>query len=166
MSRRLYFLAPDLGVTRTIIDELRAAKFIDERHIGVIARDDVTLEDVPESTLLQSSDIKEGAGYGSVVGLVAGLVALAIPPAGLLLGGGILAGVLGGASFGAIVGGLIGSYEPNRELKEFEDAIKRGEILILVDAPMEHLDEIKELVRSKHPKVKFSGVEPHDPAFP
>lgn len=170
MRRRIYFLAPDLGVTRTIIDELRAAEFVDEQHVGVIARDDITHEDVPESTLLQSSDIKEGAGhgvaYGGVVGLVAGLVAVAIPPVGLVLGGGILAGVLGGASVGAIVGGFIGSYEPNRELEEFEGAIKRGEILILVDAPMERVDEVEELVRSKHPNVKFGGTEPHDPAFP
>ncbi len=170
MRRRIYFLAPDLGVTRTIIDELRAAKFVDEQHIGVIARDDITHEDVPESTLLQSSDLKEGAGhgvaYGGAVGLVAGLVAVAVPPVGLALGGGILAGVLGGASVGAIVGGFIGSYEPNRELEEFEDAIKRGEILILVDAPMERVDEVEELVRSKHPNVKFGGTEPHDPAFP
>lgn len=164
-----YFLTANLEVTHAIIDELRLAK-ITEEHISVIAREGTKLEDVPEATALQSSDLKEtaghGIGYGAAVGLVAGLVAVAIPPAGLVIGGGVLAGVLGGAGFGACVGGIIGVSEPNRELEEFEEAIKRGEILMLIDVPKMRVEEIQKLVRSKHPNVEFGGVEQHKPAFP
>lgn len=169
MRRRLYFLAPNLKVTRAILDELQLAR-ITEKHISVIAREGTKLEDVPEATLLQRSDLKpaaeHGIGYGGVVGLLAGLVAVAIPPAGLVLGGGMLAGVLGGAGFGACVGGMIGVNAPNRELEEFEEAVKRGEILMLIDVPRMRVEEIEELVRSKHPAVEFEGVEPHKPVFP
>ncbi len=95
--------------------------------------------------------------------MVAGLIAVAVPSAGLVLGGGIVAGVLGGGSFGTCVGGTIGVNVPNREPKKFEDAIKRGEILMLVDVPEEHAEEVEELVRSKHLKVEFGGQEPNVP---
>jgi hypothetical protein len=34
--RRLYFLLPDLAVTRTVVDELLLAR-VEERHIHIIA---------------------------------------------------------------------------------------------------------------------------------
>jgi len=52
---------------------------------------------------------------------------------------------------------------PNRKPEKFEDAVKHGEIPMLVDAPKEHAEEVEELVRSKHPKVEFGGQEPNVP---
>ena len=54
--RRIYFLVPDIAVTKRIVDELLLAK-IEERHIHVIAKRGTPLEDLPEAGLLQKSDL-------------------------------------------------------------------------------------------------------------
>lgn len=170
MRRRIYFLAPDPESARSIVDELLLAK-IEDRYIHVIARQDLTLEELPEATVLERSDLKESVGHGiaagGTTGLLAGLVAVSFPPAGVVLGGGMLAATtLAGASFGAWASSMIGVSTPNREIEEFEAAIKRGELLMMIDVPDDRVDEIETLIHNKLPDVKFGGVESHKPAFP
>lgn len=170
MNRRLYFLAPDVDLALEIVKDLLVAK-VEDRHIHALAKEGVHLEELNEATLLERSDLKEAVGHGVAVGgaggALAGLVAVTFPPAGLVLGGGLVgAAVLAGAGFGAWVSGMIGISAPNRELKKFEDAIRRGLVLMLVDVPKARVEEIEKLIRRKHPKVEFGGTEPHVPAFP
>lgn len=170
MRRRLYFLLPDLQTAHTVVNELLLAR-IEDRHMHLLARDDIPLGDLPSATLLERSDVKEAAGHGlavgGAVGAAAGLVAVTFPPAGVALGGGLLAAaVLAGAGFGAWMSAMIGVSAPNRELKRFEEAIARGELLMMVDVPKERVEEIQELIRSHHPEVEFGGVEPNKPVFP
>ena len=79
--RRLYFLLPDLDVTHKVVDELLLAR-IEERHIHVIAKEGVALEDLPEASLLQKSDfvpaVERGLALGGATGALAGLAALAV----------------------------------------------------------------------------------------
>ncbi|MDP3281467.1 MAG: hypothetical protein U1D41_11760 [Nitrosomonas sp.] len=49
--RRIYFLAPDIAVTKRVADDLILAR-IDEKLIHVIAKRNTPLEDLPEATLL------------------------------------------------------------------------------------------------------------------
>ena len=48
--RRLYFLLPDVATARTVVDELLLAR-IEERHIHVIAKEGVALEDAPKGVV-------------------------------------------------------------------------------------------------------------------
>ena len=168
--RRLYFILPAMEVTHKVVDELLLAR-IEERHIHVIAKENSPMEDLPEATLLQKSDfvpaLERGVALGGATGVVAGLVALAFPPAGIVLGGGaVLSIALAGAGVGAWLSSMIGIDAPNSRLKAFEEAIEKGEFLMLVDVPKDRVDEIDELVKQHHPEAKIEGTEPTIPAFP
>jgi hypothetical protein len=55
-------------------------------------------------------------------------------PAGTVIAGGIILGS-GFAGAGAWLGGMVGMNVGNTRLKEFEDAIEQGQLLIMVDVP-------------------------------
>jgi len=168
--RRIYFQLPTIEIVRKVVDELLLAR-IDEHHIHVIAKEGTPMEDLPEASLAQKSDVvpalERGIAVGGATGLLAGVVAVTFPPAGLVLGGGaVLAITLAGTGFGAIMSTMIGVSAPNTRLKQFEDAVNKGEILMLVDVPKARVDEIEAMVKLHHPEADIDGTEPTIPAFP
>ncbi|MBL0011340.1 MAG: DUF1269 domain-containing protein [Nitrosomonas sp.] len=168
--RRIYFLAPDIAVTKRVVDDLILAK-IDEKHIHVIAKRNTPLEDLPEATLLQKSDfipaVEQGLAIGGSTGMLAGLVAIMLPPASTVIAGGILlATTVVGAGVGAWVSGMVGMSIGNRRTKEFEDAIDAGKFLILVDVPTNRLEEIEVRIKQHIPQAEIEGTEPRIPVFP
>lgn len=168
--RRLYFLLPGVNSAKDIVDELLLNR-VEWRHIHVIAGPGVPLEDLPEAHLAQRSDLlpalARGTAAGGITGMLAGLAALAFPPAGLTIAGGaVIAITLFGAGFGAWTATMVGVDLPNSRLKKFEDAIAKGELLMMVDVPRERVAEIEELVRSHHPEAEIGGTDPTIPAFP
>lgn len=168
--RRIYFLIPDLETANKVSDELLLAR-IDERHIHVIAREGAELGDLPKASLLQTSDVipavERGLAVGGVTGILAGVAAVTFPPAGLVLGGGaILATAIAGSGIGAWLSSMIGVDVVNSQIKQFEGAIEKGEVLFLVDVPKERVDEIETMVKVHHPDADVEGTEPHIPAFP
>lgn len=168
--RRLYFLLPNTDVARDVVNELLLAR-VEERHIHILAREGVALGDLPEASLLQKSDfvpaVERGLAVGGATGALAGIAAMTFPPAGLVLGGGAVLGIaLAGAGVGAWVSGMIGSDAPNTQLKEFESAIEKGELLMMVDVPKARVDEIDALIIRTHPESEIEGTEPTIPPFP
>jgi hypothetical protein len=166
--RRLYFLLPNVEVAHKVVDELLLAR-IEERHIHVIAAEGVALGDLPEATLLQKSDfipaVERGIALGGAAGVLAGLAAIAMPGV-VVAGGALLAMSLLGAGMGAWLGGMIGMDVDNTRVKEFQSAIEKGEILMMIDVPKDRVSEIETLVRKHHPEADFEGTEPTIPAFP
>jgi hypothetical protein len=168
--RRLYFLVPSVESARTINDELLLAR-IEERHIHVIAKEGTPLEDLPEATLAQRSDLipalERGAAIGGATGVLAGIIAVTVPPAGLVLGGGaVLATGLAGVGVGALMSSMIGVDTANSRIQKFQDAIDKGELLMMVDVPKDRVEEIDELVKKHHPEAELEGTEPTVPPFP
>ena len=168
--KRIYFLVPDIDTTKKIVDDLLVQR-VEERHIHVIAKPGTPLEDLPEANLLQKSDfvpaVEQGLALGGSTGLLAGLVAVVLPPASTVIAGGVLlATTLAGAGVGAWLGGMVGMNVGSRRLKEFEDAIERGELLVLADVPVNRTDEIEACVKQHLPQVEIEGTEPKVPAFP
>lgn len=168
--RRLYFTLPDIKTAKTVVDEL-LLKRIASGRIHVLARAGTELDDLPEASLFQKSDfipaIERGLAVGGITGLIAGAVIVGFPPTGLSLGGGaILIGGLTGAGIGAWVSGMIGVDVPNSQIHQFEQAIKAGEILMMVDIPKDRVSEIEALIYGHHPTAAAGGTEPHIPAFP
>ena len=167
---RLYFLMPDITVTHNLVNELLLSH-VEERHIHVIAKEGTPMEDLPEASLLQKSDfipaIERGLALGAVTGVLVGLVAMTLPPAGLVIGGGAVAAITAaGAGVGGWLSSMVGVSVPSIRLKKFEDAINKGEILVLVDVKRERIEEIEELVKKHHPEADIEGVEPDIPMFP
>ena len=170
MRRRLYFLFPDIGVVRKVVDELLLAR-IDEGHMHVLAKDGTPMNGLPEANILQKSDLihgmEIGLAVGGMTGFLSALIAMGFTDGGLPLGvGGLLTMTLAGALMGIWVSGMIAGDVPNSQLKAFEKAIRSGEILVMVDTPRHRVNEITELVKSHHPEADVMGVEPTMPAFP
>jgi hypothetical protein len=168
--RRLYFLAPDPLTAKAIVDDLLLAR-ITGRHIHVLANHNVTLEQLPQASLLQSSDIvhalERGVALGGATGALLGLVALVFPPAELAIAGGaVVLLTLAGAGFGAWTATMIGVNEPNTELQRFRDAIREGQLLIMADVPALREHEIEQLIAQHVPKADVEGAEPNTPIFP
>ena len=168
MRRRLYFLLPTVDSARQIVNELLLAR-IDDSHIHVLARDDIALDDLPQATLLQRSDLVHGVELGLIVGgitgAVAGIIASLLPATGMMSGGIILVCAIAGAVVGAWASGMISTDVRNTRLRNFEPALERGEVLLMVDAPKERVEVIRDLVRTHH-EAHAEGSEPTIPAFP
>ena len=88
----------------------------------------------------------EGAGIGGAIGGTVGAIAaavaavgttLALPGLGLVIAGPIAAAVAGagaGAASGGLIGALIGWNMPEERVKEYEEGLKNGGILMGVHA--------------------------------
>ncbi|MCG6864879.1 MAG: urea transporter [Thiogranum sp.] len=170
MRRRIYFLLPNVGSARQVVNELLLAR-IDDHHIHVMAREGIALGDLPQANLLQRSDfvhgVEIGLSVGGATGIVAGLIAVAFPPEGIVLGGWtMLVMALAGALIGAWVAGMIGTDIPNSQLREFTTAVADGQILMMVDVPKSRVAKVTDMIRKHHPEADMHGVEPTMPAFP
>ena len=166
MTRRIYFLSPDVDSVRAIVDELRELG-IPQRHIYVIGSVRYAPEELPERADPPFTDmvrgVEVGMGVGGTAGLLGGLLAVTFPPAGLVLGGGaLLLATLTGAGFGGLVSGLIARDQPNHDLEAFEENIARGELLVLVDAPLRRVEEVKAAILRHHPEAEVGVAHPPD----
>ncbi|MCW9048233.1 MAG: DUF1269 domain-containing protein [Gammaproteobacteria bacterium] len=168
MRKRLYFLLPDLGETSKTVDELLIAR-IDEKHIHVMAKEGVDLGDLPEAGIFQTSDIVHGVETGIVIGgisgLVASIVAITALQAGSMMGLIILGCTLFGAGFGVWTSAMIGSSTKNSRLKEFEQSMEAGKILLIADVPLDRVDDINHKMQA-HKETIMGGSDPSIPAFP
>jgi hypothetical protein len=168
MRRRLYFLIPNGKRAREVFRALLLER-VAERHIHFLARESTDLGDLPEATLLQKSDAMHGVMIGLFVGgltgAAAGVVVLFFPPAGLVMGLGIvLIMSLLGAIMGIWASSMIAVDVPNTHLKQFEQDLKRGKILMMLDVEKRRMEEISHAVE-RH-KAVVRGRDPTIPAFP
>jgi uncharacterized membrane protein len=140
------------------VAELKQVGFTDD--ISLIAKD-------PSDTEASAHQIKQkvtdGAGdgaavggmLGGLVGLLAGIGTVILPGLGTLIVAGPLAALWGitGAAAGALTGGLVGALVdagiPEERAKQFEDAIRRGEVLVTVTADHEDEQEVRRIL-DKH----------------
>jgi hypothetical protein len=168
--RRLYFLMPDITSTHKLVNELLLSH-VEERYIHVIAKEGTPMEDMPEASIFQKTDfvpaIEKGLTLGAITGIVCGLVAMTFPPAGLIIGGGaVFAMGAAGAGLGGLLSSMVGMSIPSSRLKKFEEALERGEFLVMIDVVRPRIDEIEDLVRRHHPEADIEGTEPMMPPFP
>lgn len=137
-----------VGVFHTEQDAINAVDSL-KRHgynaedISIIARDRGEMSAIIEETGTKAPEgiaagAVTGGTLGGVSGALLGMGALAIPGIGPFIAAGpIVAGLTGavvGAGAGGLVGGLIGLGIPEEEAKKYNDYLKNGYILVLVDA--------------------------------
>lgn len=137
------------------VEALNKAGFT-KAQIGVIARRGVLKEKTSLTTTTEIGAIAGGA-LGGVGGLLVGLnvVTLAIPGIGEVVAAVDLLTVLGaallGAGIGAIGGGIVGALVglglPEHEAHVYAEGVKRGNILITVQAPAERMPEVTGIFR-------------------
>ena len=170
MKRRLYFLLPDVeSATRTANDLLLAR--VEDRCMHFLARRGTDLGELHEAGYRLKTDLMRGAGIGLGVGVLAGVLLgymiVNHPPGGTHPGlAAALIAVLVGALLGVWMGSMAATAVPNSRLKQFNDEISRGKVLLIVDVPYAQVDRIREIVAARHPEVVLSAQETRYPAFP
>ena len=170
MRRRLYFLLPDLTSARQAVNDLLLAR-IEDRHMHVLAKRGTELGELHEANALQKSDIVHGAELGLVIGgtggLLLGLVMVLVPPEGIELQlVTILISMLAMGVLGAWIASLVGASVPNSRLRQFAHDVESGKILLMVDVRPSRIEEVRELVRRRHPEATGGAIEETLPAFP
>ena len=163
MQRRLYFLLSDIDTAHQVVDKLKQAN-VSEDDMSVVTRDETETRDLPEPSVAESSDLVgsagRGAAAGGVTGVVAGLTAMAFPPAGLAIGGGLVAATgVAGAGFGAWASSMIGIRHDNSQIEAYENAIQKGQVLMMVDAESGRVEEVERAIHEAAPNARIEGTE-------
>ncbi len=158
MKRRLYFLFSDTGQARTAVADLDGLG-VDAGHVHVLARADVDLRGLPPATERQRRDILkrlEKTLWGG------NLVLFGIAFAGLVLA--VILGNITGTVIAAAVmivsftsGALFALRLPMVHLDEFHDALRHGELLLMVDVSRDCVEDVEELMRRRHPEAVTGG---------
>ncbi|MDQ3617310.1 MAG: hypothetical protein M3374_01050 [Pseudomonadota bacterium] len=142
MKTRHVFSTPDLTTAQAAMAAARGAGVHDD-DILLIARSDIELDVIPDERKEADTDFMpaalRGAGYGGAAGLLAGLVAVVVTPIGLTLAG-AAAATVGGALVGCWASALVGSSLPDPIRAKFDDEIKAGNILVVIDGDKTLLD--------------------------
>jgi len=115
------------------VEELKRAGFRDDQ-IGVATRHE-------ETPAIEKAE--EGAAAGAVaggsLGVLAGIAVAVglIPGIGPVLAGGLLAGLLASAATGAAAGGVLGALLglgiPEEEARQYEEHLRAGRTLVVVE---------------------------------
>lgn len=172
MNRRLYFILPDVEISRKVEDDLLLAR-ISEQQMHFLGKRGTNMQDLPEASQVQKTDIVHGFQVGmftgALTGAIMGLTAYLMRDIiGMQMEVGIvLVLFLVGGVYGAFISGLfIGSSTPNVKLKKFQHSMDEGHILLMVDVAKDRVDEIRKIVHQHFPEAEDYGEDHTIPAFP
>ena len=170
MRRRLYFLLPDVASAQRSADDLLLAR-VEDRHMRFLAKRGTDLGKLHEASYFEKTDLLHGAGVGlglgGLGGLLLGAIIVSYPPEGTnpqMIA--ILVAAVVGAVLGAWMASMVAAAVPNSRLKQFQDDISNGKVLLMVDVPYGQVEQIRELVLGRHPEAVLGGKETRFPAFP
>ncbi|MFK2826084.1 general stress protein [Bacillus sp. B190/17] len=136
-----------VGVYDTQMDAVEAIEDLKRKgyrtdEISVISKDREDVEYVEDTTDTKAEEgAAAGAATGGILGGLAGVAAgagaLAIPGIGPIIAAGpIVAGLTGaaaGAGVGGLTGALIGMGIPEEDAERYNEYVKEGKMLVLVD---------------------------------
>ena len=94
-----------------------------------------------------SEGVTWGGALGGIAGLLAGVGALAMPGIGPIVAAGPLAATLGGALTGGVAGGLLDLGIPENRGRFYEEELKKGRMLAVVQTDTSRIDEAAQLLR-------------------
>ena len=94
-----------------------------------------------------SEGVTWGGALGGIAGLLAGVGALAIPGIGPVVAAGPLAATLGGAVTGGVAGGLLDLGIPENRGRFYEEELKKGKMLAVVQTDTSRIDEAAQILR-------------------
>jgi len=131
-----------------------------EKEISIAAKDDKKEHGRGRSDMETGGEMGMGMGearegvtwggtLGGVTGLLAGVGALAIPGIGPIVAAGPLAAALTGAVAGGVAGGLLDMGIPEQEGKRYEEDIKQGKVLAVVETDQGKAHQAEEILRSQ-----------------
>lgn len=163
MKRRLYFLLPDIKHTHAVINDLKVFG-IETKAIHTLSKPGIDLSSLPVATRKQRRDtdarLETILWDGNLAIFFIALVILFVmayigldwlwllPPIAVML-----------VTF--VIGLVFTSQVPNVHLSEFQDAMRHGEILLMIDVPLWQVKQVEALVHKHHPEAVTGGVGWH-----
>jgi hypothetical protein len=163
MNRRLYFLLPDVTHAQSVARELQTAG-ITTGHLHALSGTGVDLQDLPQASVRQRKDFSAQLEtvlwngnllvFFSALLVMVALAYLQVAWYWLLLPAAVmLATFLLGEEFTRRI--------PDVHLAEFRDALRHGEILLMVDVPASDVEHVESMVHKRHPEAVTGGVSWH-----
>ncbi len=130
---------------------------VDGHSISTVAQDNkgeyarfLQAEALPE----EHSHVGVGAAVGGISGLLLGLATLAIPGLGPAIAAGPLVAAITGTTLGAATGGLLGALNgmgvPDFEAKTYDQGVREGSTLLIVQARPELVAPVSAILREHH----------------
>lgn len=156
---KLVCTVPDVEACRNLVNTLRDIGLGDDT-ISVISNDSVELDSLPDAGEFENDampGVKRGAMFGAATGLLAGIGAIVAAPGIIAAGAAMALTATGGAAFGAMASSIVGSSVPNSEIREFEDLVKAGHLLVVIEVPDDQRTEVTDRLKSGCPEVTFRG---------
>ncbi|MAL99681.1 MAG: DUF1269 domain-containing protein [Alteromonadaceae bacterium] len=168
--QRLYFLVPDASTTVNIANELEALE-LKKNDVHVLAQDHAKLKEmgVNRATFLQTSDVinatKRGLIWGTPLGIILGAIAAILLDfdwswTGLVVL--LICSGLAGAVLGSWASSMIGVSVLDVKVQDYNDDIRRGAYLMLVDVPEQREHEISAAISRHHPDVVIDKITAQD----
>lgn len=158
------------------VDELQEAG-IKKEDISIIVREE-SRPKVPSGRRVEvakdaAAGVTTGGAIGGIAGLIIGIVAITVPGLGLLIaagplavslglvqiGGTTLAGAITGAAAGGIIGGLVGLGVPEERAKAYEEAVRKGQILLAVGVTPDNQEKVRGIF-SNHGASQVCNIGP------
>jgi hypothetical protein len=100
------------------------------------------------------SHVGVGATVGGISGLLLGLAALAMPGIGPVIAAGTLVAAIAGTTLGAATGGLLGALNgmgvPDFEAKAYDQGVREGSTLLIVQTAPELVSRVSALLQEHH----------------
>ncbi len=172
VTRRLFFVLPDVETSRKVEEELLLAR-IEEKRMHFLGKRGTDMKDLPVATHAQKTGLIRGLFIGllagALTGALAGMYIYLNPDAvGMQVQPYIIfiCAVVGAIAGAWISGPLIGASAPNAELEEYQQALQKGRILLMVDVPAKRVEEIRKIVKNLCPEAEEHGSQQTSPAFP
>ncbi|MFT5451955.1 MAG: hypothetical protein ACI9N9_001441 [Enterobacterales bacterium] len=163
----LYYLSPNLDISKKVSDDLHEAGQLDW-YLHVISKDEHGLaqKHIHSSNYLETLDLFRGTTVGGLIGLALSSIAVMIalytqyfgpdlPNVAYFMFIGFF------TMFGIWEGGLYGIDSENQKIQPFHDDIKNGKYLVLVYIDKTQEDAIRSMMNVKHPESKLVGVDRH-----
>jgi len=166
MSRRLYFVLPDVETSRKVEQELLLAR-IEEKRMHFLGKRGTDMKDLPEATPAQKTDLMRGIYIGlfagTITGLLAGLYIFFNPDTlGMQVRPYVIfvCALVGGIVGAWISGPLIGASTPNARLTAYHKSLQDGHILLIIDVPAKRVEDVRKIIKDHYPDAEGHGIEP------
>ena len=165
MNQRLYFLLPDREHAFSVITELRE-RGVASRQIHALAGKGLSAEGLPDSSPHQRADLAGRIEYwGWHLNLTLFFAAALVLVTMVLLQAGLWLLLPLGIMIASFVLGARFTSVPNVHLDAFRDALRHGEILLMVDTPQDRVNEVEHGVQRHHPEAVAAGSSWNMPVF-
>lgn len=123
------------------------------KHVSILGHAEI----VDDHLQIKSKHPREigmsvGVTAGMTLGILSGVGIFTIPGFGFLYGAGALVGAIAGFDFGLIGGtilGVLGTFGiKDEEIVKYDEHLKNGKYLLIIQGPVEEINEAKMLLHS------------------